>query len=344
MAGLCLFFVVVVATWSPSAFGGPRDIAKRTLEGTVLIAAYDAGMKPLAFGSGFISATGIVITNHHVIAGAKHLTVRLVGREDVVAVDAVIWDEPSIDLAAMRVTLTAAALVARDAPVAVGDVLFAAGNPEGLMGTFSNGIVSGIRFSGRLIQLTAPISPGSSGGPIVDAGGEVVGVAVAQYREGQNLNFAIPVSQIPRQYLTFRRTRASKSIPPDHRTSLSVDAGNEIMLADAPFVPVQAYGFRWRKDRDDCLVYRYRNFDLSLRNTSADIVQSASILVVFFDEGRRAIHSELVKYPQWQLESEFLQPNMPKFSIGHDAARAPCEVVSETSYVEMRVLKVELRP
>jgi hypothetical protein len=63
-----------------------------------------------------------------------------------------------------------------------------------LEGTFSQGIVSSIRQIGsdKLLQITAPISPGSSGGPVLNSKGEVIGVSVATFRGGQNLNFAIP--------------------------------------------------------------------------------------------------------------------------------------------------------
>jgi trypsin-like peptidase len=72
------------------------------------------------------------------------------------------------------------------------------GNPLGLEGTFSDGIISGIRRDGsrRILQITAPISPGSSGGPILNEKGLVIGIAVATLSEGQNLNFAIPVSDL----------------------------------------------------------------------------------------------------------------------------------------------------
>jgi Trypsin-like peptidase domain len=82
--------------------------------------------------------------------------------------------------------------------VAVGDGVFALGNPRGLEGSFSQGIVSGIRQIGdtTLFQITAPISPESSGGPIVEASGSVIEVAVATLQGGQNLNFAISISHI----------------------------------------------------------------------------------------------------------------------------------------------------
>src|SRR5262249_45061622 len=78
--------------------------------------------------------------------------------------------------------------------VQVGETVYAVGNPQGLEGTFSQGIVSSIREVGtdKLLQITAPISPGSSGGPVLNGKGEVIGVSVATFRGGQNLNFAIP--------------------------------------------------------------------------------------------------------------------------------------------------------
>jgi S1-C subfamily serine protease len=87
-----------------------------------------------------------------------------------------------------------------DAGHAVGDKVYAVGNPLGLEGTFSEGIISGMRFIGghATMQITAPISPGSSGGPILDGSGSVIGVAVATFKNGQNLNLAIPVGYVSR--------------------------------------------------------------------------------------------------------------------------------------------------
>ena len=78
--------------------------------------------------------------------------------------------------------------------VRVGETVYVAGNPKGLEGTLSNGIISSLRdkdTKGRL-QMTAPISPGSSGGPVLNRKGEVIGVSFMTLQGGQNLNFAIP--------------------------------------------------------------------------------------------------------------------------------------------------------
>ena len=89
-------------------------------------------------------------------------------------------------------------LVVSNREVLTGERVFAIGSPEGLPGSLSEGLVSAVRDVGgrRVIQTTAAVSPGSSGGPLLDTSGQVVGIVSAQMRNGQNLNFAIPASII----------------------------------------------------------------------------------------------------------------------------------------------------
>ena len=70
------------------------------------------------------------------------------------------------------------------------------GNPDGLEGTVSDGIISAFRSGRSMIQITAPISPGSSGSPVLDETGQVIGMATLVSKEGQNLNFAISAEAI----------------------------------------------------------------------------------------------------------------------------------------------------
>ena len=79
-----------------------------------------------------------------------------------------------------------------DIPVYLGETVYAVGNPKGYEGTVSDGIISGIRDASKLIQMTAPISRGSSGGPVINSNGKVIGVSILSRSDGQNLNFAIP--------------------------------------------------------------------------------------------------------------------------------------------------------
>src|SRR5205814_3847452 len=96
----------------------------------------------------------------------------------------------------------------------IGDAVYAIGNPIGLEGTFSQGVVSGVRAFGsdRLLQITAPISPGSSGGPVLDQTGTVVGVSVMSIVTGQNLNFAIPSEYVARLQSRKTEVRPFKAI------------------------------------------------------------------------------------------------------------------------------------
>ncbi|GAG54367.1 unnamed protein product, partial [marine sediment metagenome] len=105
------------------------------------------------------------------------------------------------DLTLLKITgvITSPLIILGDInQVAVGEEVYAVGNPQGLEGTFSQGIVSSIRQIGSdmLFQITAPISPGSSGGPVLNTQGKVIGIAVATFSGGQNLNFAIPASYL----------------------------------------------------------------------------------------------------------------------------------------------------
>jgi hypothetical protein len=80
--------------------------------------------------------------------------------------------------------------------VAVGDDVFVLGTPQGLEGSLSKGIISGTRSAPRLLQFDAAVSPGSSGGPLLNAQGEVIGIVVSSMIGGQNLNFAIPIEDV----------------------------------------------------------------------------------------------------------------------------------------------------
>ena len=150
----------------------------------------------VAQGTGFVVAGGKILTNEHVVRegrvyidlGAAMLPTS-VERVDVFNDLALLT--PSAELSVKPLVL------AIDPPVP-GGAVYAIGNPAGLERSISTGVVSGIRkFSGRdLIQITTPISPGSSGGPIFNGREEVVGVAVGILQEGQNLNFAVPTTLV----------------------------------------------------------------------------------------------------------------------------------------------------
>src|SRR5262249_6745935 len=106
--------------------------------------------------------------------------------------------------------------------VAIGSSIVVIGNPEGLEKSVSNGLVSGVRtYEGqKLFQISAPVSHGSSGGPVFDDHGEVIAVVCAALSDGQNLNFAIPVNQVTELW-TKRHEVELASLPAPNNTRTS---------------------------------------------------------------------------------------------------------------------------
>ena len=175
----------------------PQQIAQKAFASTVLVVTENAEGETAGVGSGFFIRSGLIATNRHVIDEAAVIRVRLVNQDRFHRVDSVAAQDAERDLVLLRVSsLSAPALPLGDSDaLQVGETIYAVGNPIGFLeGTFSNGLVSGIRAlpDSKLIQMTAPISPGSSGGPVLNAKGEVVGVSTMAIELGQNLNFAIP--------------------------------------------------------------------------------------------------------------------------------------------------------
>lgn len=173
----------------------PRDIATRARPAVVLVTAL-AQDQTIGQGSGFfVSADGRLVTNRHVVEGADRLRVELSTGEVYDRVFYVSGDERR-DLVILRIPVSTATplSVSDERDIEVGDPVYVIGNPMGLDGTFSDGLVSAKRTVDgvSLLQISAPISPGSSGGPVLNAAGDVVGVATSSVRDGQNLNMAVP--------------------------------------------------------------------------------------------------------------------------------------------------------
>jgi hypothetical protein len=195
LVGLLSVLVAPVPAPAQSASSAVRGAASRV----VTLRGYDESGALTSQGSGFYLGSGRIATNYHVIAGASQ--VRIVGGEGrtlstaryAEAIDA------RLDLAILPGP--------EDGPDGLplelhlpelGDHVWAFGSPKGLNGTMTDGIVSAVRERGgrTVVQISAPISPGSSGGPVLNEGGRVIGVTVSSIRDGQNLNFAVPAREL----------------------------------------------------------------------------------------------------------------------------------------------------
>jgi len=175
-----------------------KALAKKARPAVMLLVVSDANGKEIATGTGFlVSSDGKLITNHHVIEGATSAVAKS-ENGGLFPIDGVLADDPTNDLVLLK-------LKGRDLPfltldnsgtVEVGTRIAIIGSPLGLEGTLSEGIVSALRkLKGdvNVLQITAAISPGSSGSPVINANGYVVGIASSLLGGGQALNFAVPV-------------------------------------------------------------------------------------------------------------------------------------------------------
>ena len=146
-------------------------------------------------GSGFfVSSAGDILTNYHVIDDAKAITVTPANGKNY---NALVKDyDAKRDMALLTINSPYPVKFLRISPALPrqGEAVIAIGNPKGLSGTVSNGIVSAFRENNTWVQFTAPISPGSSGGALINLKGEVVGMPTMLRTDGQNLNFAIAPS------------------------------------------------------------------------------------------------------------------------------------------------------
>jgi TonB family protein len=199
------FIVTLALTWVQAMFTpvgvtqGLPELFRRTSPSVVLVVTGDTGGTPIGFGSGVIlSPDGLVATNEHVIQDADRILLRLASGREVAAVALV--RDAGRDLAILWTPVSglASATLGDSDRLQVGQSILAIGNPRGLEHTLSTGIVSGIRQADgyRYIQTTVPISPGSSGGPLLNMNGEVIGLAMETLPDAQNLNFALPSNDI----------------------------------------------------------------------------------------------------------------------------------------------------
>ncbi len=179
----------------------PAQTYSKNSDAVVLINVFDEDGIPVARGSGFnIAQEGLIITNLHVILQGHHLEVVFPKQAPHKEAKVLALSTPELDLAILSLNRQNLPTIEafKTVSVAPGDPVFVVGNPKGLVNSISEGIIAGVREEGALTlyQITAPISSGSSGGPVFNEYGEVIGVANSIMVDAQNLNFAISVDEL----------------------------------------------------------------------------------------------------------------------------------------------------
>jgi S1-C subfamily serine protease len=176
-----------------------KEIVEASKPAIVRVESNFGGEEAGGVGTGFVlTADGRIATNLHVIQGASEVQVTLLdgSKHEVTRVHA-IDSERDLAIISIRPTAQLSTLALGNSDiVSAGDHVIAIGNPLGVLDyTVSDGLISSVRpltQSLTILQISAPISQGSSGGPLFNHYGEVIGVATAIFTEGQNLNFGVP--------------------------------------------------------------------------------------------------------------------------------------------------------
>jgi len=178
------------------------ELIRRVKPSVVAVVTYDAKGNVLLSGSGFFIRPGRVVTNLHVVEGARRAEVKtLDGKGRIYPVEGLLAVDEEGDLAILSVSVpqdrARAAEVSESVPEE-GERVFVIGNPLRLEGSVSDGIVSAVREVpnlGRIIQTTAPVSHGNSGSPLFNMRGQVVGVIPVKVTNGQNIHLALASSR-----------------------------------------------------------------------------------------------------------------------------------------------------
>ncbi len=196
VGGLSVSTVAIAAEPKDVEAESPAVVFSRVSGAVVMITA--ATPKGVSQGSGVVVGPELVVTNLHVISGSERISV--VTKEGPLVAAVKITSKPSRDLAVLSVPgLKASRVLLRpSAELSVGDRVFAIGNPRGYEQSLTEGLVSALRKEpdGSIVQTSAAISPGSSGGGLFDTRGRLVGITTKTRTDGQSLNFAHPTEWV----------------------------------------------------------------------------------------------------------------------------------------------------
>lgn len=178
-----------------------EQVYSKINKAVVTIYTFDSKGNPLAQGSGvIINEKGWVITNYHVYEGASSFVIK--NNEKIIDYSKILCLDPVRDILIIKILRKdfPQIKIGNSSAIKVGQRIYTVGSPLGLENTISDGIISGIRsneeLSKNFIQISAAISPGSSGGAVIDSKGQLIGITTMTFSKGQNLNFAIPINDV----------------------------------------------------------------------------------------------------------------------------------------------------
>ncbi len=234
-AAMCIVGLLVAG----AAYGQGRysEIGKRVSRAVVKLESFDSEEQALELGSGFlVDSKGLIVTNYHVIRNAYYVKATCPSGEAYRVVGVVDFDDEK-DFAILKVTGydMPVVVLGNSNNVEILEEVIAIGHPLGLEYTSSTGVISQRRAKGgfTMLQTNAAVSPGNSGGPLVNLKGQVIGVVTAQMSEGQNLNFALPINYIRASLES--NTQVKYTLPQIAQAQAKQDAEEMLALLDRLF-------------------------------------------------------------------------------------------------------------
>ena len=322
-------FLLLVTASATYAEMTTSQIAKKYSSSVVTIIALDENDQPLSLGSGFfINENGDIATNYHVLEGSSKAIIKTMdgGKGTILKIIKV---DPELDLLVAKTTLknTRPLPLGDSDIITVGEDIVAIGNPAGLEGSVSKGIISGIRKVDdfRFIQITAPISPGSSGGPVFNLSGKVIGVATAYLDYGQSLNFAMPINYL----ISLKQNELNFASLPKKSKSKSFKKDDSLVQT---FDMHYRYGF----GSDS---YTLKVLDFAIRNLSNYPIKNIQLFIVY-----KNYKGEVVSYSAEKFKKPILPQLALQFSYEHrvDYFRKYQAGECLEGKVEIRILDYEI--
>ena len=342
LCGIGLFLVgcnALAQTTTPNA----EQLFERLSPSTWGVKTFDDTGRQIASGSAVVIGAGTLITNCHVLVRARKVSVT---RENVAYGATLEHADPERDLCQLKVanfTAPAVTMASAETPK-IGSRVYAIGNPRGLEMTISDGLLSGVRRTDNgefvALQITVPISPGSSGGGLFDAQGRLIGITTFYRADGQNLNFAVPVAWIAE---VPARAAAALAARNERKTAATNQAGNaqvfEYRLRDRTTGLTQNIRYRLDRTEGDQLIF---NQGARVERAGGEVVTLASAIAGEYELAMPP-RGWITKTPEpgqtWQLRYE----NRPQNQlIGMNlTARATGESTMRIGERELRIMRVE---
>ena len=328
-----LIVVLLVFLKMPLRADSIPEIVAKAKPAIVEIVVTDATGAPKTLGTGFfVSPDGLVVTNFHVVQGASSIAaIHNIGA--VFIFQKTVAQPSGVDLAVLKFQANDVPFLklGRSIDNVEGERVIVIGNPTGLTGSVSDGISSAFRENRSLIQITAPISQGSSGSQVMDEKGELIGVARLENTQGQNWNFAIAVEKVSAALMQPSNGQFSGPALPKVTPTPAIDADahfdrgmaflerreydkainefSEAIRLDPNYVPAyvsrgNAYGIHGAVDR-------------AINDFTEAIRLDPNVAIIYFNRGNAYYdHGNLDKASSDYSEAIRLDPNFARAYVG----------------------------